>query len=105
MTSLDVDAIAALVRDRDAWQRLALQALGVLQSRTASVSEPWPGQHEAQVEAFKKMLIEHTLGECEWNVRLTANRLGLNRTTLINQMERLGLVRASALMPREVAGV
>lgn len=109
MTSPDVAAVAVLVRDRDAWQALALQAIAALQAmpRGSSYVEPWLGEHDAQVAAFERGLIEQVLLAQGWNVKRCSELLGLKRSTLTNRMETLGLVNPirQVVDEPEVAGV
>lgn len=103
----DVRAIAVLVRDRDAWKALALQAIGVLEARGA-VDQPALGQHDAQLDAFEKSLIERVLQRTGGNVLQSAAQLGISRPRLHDRIRALGVVvpgRLHVVARGEVAGV
>ncbi len=80
MRDADAVAVAVLVRDRDAWQTLALQAIGVL--RTCTPLMPRPGDHKQQIDDIERSLLLQVMRDCDGNHMEAARRLGLAYKTL-----------------------
>jgi DNA-binding NtrC family response regulator len=49
-----------------------------------------------QVESFERQLLQHALAACDGNQSLTARRLGLSRSTLIDKLKRHDLLESAA---------
>jgi DNA-binding NtrC family response regulator len=69
--------IVTLTRDRDAWQKVALDALGVLAGVNTAGLVNDEGRHLEQLRSIELALINRAMRTCENNKARTARYLGI----------------------------